>query len=121
MEECIRFALISLPIFLVKAHFVGGASFFAGWENLLNFSFSIHLMEEIGIVLSNSFGVGVLGSQLVFVDGQGALVERFRLLVLPLVGVEGGQAFETAGGVGVLGSQLAFADGQGALVERLGL
>ena len=54
-------------------------------------------------------------------DGQGALVERLGLLVLPLVGVEVGQVIETASGVGVLGSQHAFADGQGALVERLGL
>ena len=78
-------------------------------------------MEEIVIVFSNSFRVGVLGSQHAFVDGQGALEERLGLLVLPLVAVEVGQVIETAGGVGVLGSQLAFVDGQGALVERLGL
>ena len=62
-------------------------------------SSSILLLEKIGIVFSNSFGVGVLGSQLAFSDGQGTLVERLRLLVLPLVGVEVGQVIETAGGV----------------------
>ena len=63
----------------------------------------------------------MLFSQHAFADGQGALVERLGLLVLPLVGVEVCQVIETASGVGVLGSQHAFVDGQGALEERLGL
>jgi len=40
-------------------------------------------LEEIVIVFSNLFGVGVLGSQLAFADGEGALLERLGSLVLP--------------------------------------
>ena len=54
------------------------------------------------LILDSSFGgdrysslelvwCRVLSSQLAFADGQGALVERIGLLVLPLVGVEDAQ------------------------------
>ena len=72
---------------------------------------------EDGQVIETGSGVGVLGSQHAFADGQGALEERLGFLVLPLVGVEECQVIETAGGFGVLGSQHAFVDGQGALVR----
>ena len=68
-----------------------------------DFSLSLHPLEEIVKVFSNSFDVRVLGSQHACADGQGALEKRLGLLILPLVGVEIGQVFDTGDGVQVIG------------------
>ena len=63
----------------------------------------------------------MLCSQHLFVDGQGALVERLGLLILALVEVEAGQVVETVGRCrGARLPALLLTDSQGALVERLG-
>lgn len=56
---------------------------------------------------------------MLLIDGQGALIERFCLLILALILVEFGQVVETRCSVGMQWPQLLLTDGQGTLIERL--
>src|SRR6266702_1966287 len=63
----------------------------------------------------------MIGAKHLYINGQGALVERLSLLVLALVMVELCQGVETLCCIGVVRAQHLFSDGQGPLVEGLGL
>ena len=58
----------------------------------------------------------MIGSQRTLTNGQGTLVQRLRLLVLPLFLVEFCQVVEAGGRPGVLRAKYLFINGEGALV-----
>jgi hypothetical protein len=62
-----------------------------------------------------------VGPQRLFLNRQGALVERLGLGVLPLGRIEARQAVEALRHGGMGGPQHLFPNRQGALVERFGL
>src|SRR5437667_10531469 len=72
--------------------------------SLLPFTFSFLLLEECIIVSLGGYGVGMIGTQLPFVDRQGTLVEQLSLLVLALSTVEQCQVVEASRCVGVIWS-----------------
>jgi hypothetical protein len=53
------------------------------------------LLKQIGVVFSHLQCCSVLGSQSLFIDRQGAPVERLGLLVLPLVSIEATKALNS--------------------------
>src|SRR6266566_562427 len=85
------------------------------------FRFLLHILQENGIVVSNSFSFGMICTQHSLAGRQCPLVERLSLLVLALGMVEDCQVIDSAQSIGVLGSQHPLAGLQRALVERLGL
>ena len=60
----------------------------------LSMCYFFHLLLEVVIVLSNSYCVGMLGTQHAFADSEGSLVERLGLLILALVPVEDCQVID---------------------------
>src|SRR5438876_239990 len=87
----------------------------------LGLPLSFHLLEQISVVLSNGYYVGMIGTQLLFTDRQSSLVERQGLAVLALALVEPCQVVEATCCVGMIGTQLLFSDRQSSLQERHGL
>src|SRR5207253_2654189 len=64
---------------------------------------------------------GMLGAEHLLLDTQGALVERFSLLIVALRLVEACQGMPRARGVGMLVPEHLLIDAQCALVERFSL
>ena len=83
------------------------------------FRFLLHILQENGIVVSNSFSFGMICTQHPLAGRQRTLEEGFCLLVLPLNIVEDCQVAERLSCIGMLGSQHTLAGLQRALVERL--
>src|SRR5260370_41328680 len=73
------------------------------------------LLKQATIVLFYSYCLGVLRAKHLFINSQGALVERRGLLVLALVPVEVCQVVERVRCRGVLRAKHLFIDSQGAL------
>src|SRR5438128_1824782 len=83
--------------------------------------FLLHLLEQIGVVLSPSYRVWMIGAKHLFSYIQGWLQERLCLLVLILPPVEHCQFIQGGCCRGMLRSLHLLTDGQGTLEERLGL
>src|SRR5438132_9747042 len=81
------------------------------------FRFLLHILQENGIVVSNSFSFGMICTQHSLAGRQCPLVERLSLLVLALGMVEDCQVIDGAQSIGVLGSQHPLAGLQGTLIE----
>src|SRR5260370_910583 len=73
---------------------------------------AFHFPDKGIVVLSDGHRVGVLWPQLLLIDGQGTLVQRFGLLVLALSTVESCQAIEAGGRVRMQWPQLLLSDRQ---------
>ena len=73
-----------------------------------------------GVLVDIVLGVlgGILGG---WIFGMRALVERLRLGVFPLVGIESRQAVEACSHIGMVWTQRLFPDYETALEKRLGL
>ena len=69
-------------------------------------SIASHHVQEVSIVISNFLCLRMIWSQSLFSNGEGKLVERFGLLVLPLLSVESCQPMKWMSREGMLGSQV---------------
>ncbi len=109
------------PSYLVDFSAFVGTTLLQGLVLALLLLPAFDLLEQLPIVLFDSYCLGVLRAKHLFSDGQGALEERLGLLVLALVPVEVCQVVKRACCVGVLRAKHFFSGGQDALVKGLGL
>src|SRR5207244_4036179 len=80
--------------------------------------FSLHLLKEIGVVLSPSYCVRMIGAKHLFINHQGALHKWLGLRILALICVEHCQGIQGGRSRGMLRSLDLLTDGQGTLVEQ---
>ena len=87
----------------------------AGPVSLVGFGSAVVVLVKVAEIDQNRGNIGVIGTERLFSDGEGAFVEWLRLSCPPQLGIDGSEIVEADGDVGIIGALCLFVNRNRAL------